>query len=1333
MRKRLLFITTFIMTIFCFNIIDVKAYSVDDYKNKSLCGTYELAGFHTDGVIDPVGCYSTYSEAKNAMTSNGADDLAIMTLVNGSVKIIDANLALLDLSVNPETLTYFYEQAETNGRTYTYMDTGSLYGGVDGAHIETYYSSSYGWNVKVKIGNFTGWIRQSTYEIVPLTWVKSTSSYTVTSSSIKHNYVNKIQETYSGSRGSTIGPKPDMLDTGTYYSYDGHYFYTDLKTMIKDYKAGNFNNSVNSNNEYYNYYMYLSNHTRTNYSSINIDEYIRNTLGYNGNVYGNAAGSGKSRLYGSGTFFYYAQEKYGVNAVLALSLSRNETANGTSNLAVNKNNGFGLNAVDSSPTESANWYASFSSSILGYASKWITYGYAHPADWRYFGPQFGDKGIGMNVKYASDTYWSEKMAANYYALDAAYGLQDYNYYQLGVVTAPVDAKRTASTSASTVYTYPEAEDALVIIGETEGTSVNGNTKWYKVVSDLNIDSNYNEVTSGDYNWNGYVYVPAAYIKLINEGKNGYISPNEITEYQDANYEYDLLIEDTVLEPKIGYSLENTSYYYDSTLTSKKGTTLLADRYVMIYTIAYDEDKNEVSYLVSSDYWYDQKHWVSADSIKIVGGKYGKSSVTVSAGNYYTWVNSTTVDSESTLISGLYTNTYVPILDEKTVDGYLWYKVPVNLTGTTNQYGWTLASAPDVAITVYTSEAENQVPVINASDLSIVQGTAYDATANVTATDEEDGDLTSSIVVAENNVNIDAVGTYTVRYQVTDSEQVTTEKIIYVTVTENKKPVITANDLETLEGREIDILENVTATDEEDGDLTENITVIKNTIDLATPNTYQVTYQVTDSYNQTTTKTINVVVIDDEHPIIGANDLELTEQEKYDYLKNATATDKEDGDLTDSITIINNTTDINTIGEYELTYQVTDSYNQTTTKTIKVSVVANKAPEIITQDKTIYLNSTFDPMTGVTATDYEDGTITKNIVVISNDVDTTIEGTYTVIYQVTDSFNNTTTKERIITVIEKTLEEKDGLFNLNYLKESDGKILIQGYQTIYGIDNNLDVNIQYTLILVNIETSTELAIKATRITTSSEIPKAVYSPDGKDYTYSWFNAEIDVNDISSGNYKMYVTAQTDTYYSKSLINNKTYKEQATKVIGTEQQATINNNYDTATSFIELKVRDEVLVEKDSSYVYNQYTKYTKFQFNEDNTLYLRGNSYSYGMDLSSNQEVTRNIVFEEKTTYKTYVKELGSITTGNYTVVLPVTDSYNKTRAWFDANIDISDIPVGEYVIYITTSSNISDFSEFTEKLGRNLDDVTTTIDGKTYSFTINKERGNRIELIVTKN
>lgn len=1325
MKKKILLLALFAFCIIIFPK-ETYAFSSENYKNKSLCGNYEVAGMHSDGVIDPVACLNTFEEAQAWMKKNGADDLVVFGKVAGKTKILDANLALVDLSVNPETLTYFYTDKEKTS-SYTYMDTGSLYGGVDGALISASYSNAHGrFVIKVKIGNFTGWILDTTYEIVPLTWVKSSSSYTVTNENIKHNYVNKIQETYSGSRGCIIGPKPDMLSPGTYYSYDGKYFYKDRKNMLKDYKNGNYNNAVNKNNEYYNYYMYLSNHTRTSYSSQNIDEYIRNNMGYKMDAYGNKAESGASRLYGKGQFYYYAQEKYGVNALLALSLSRNETGNGTSNLAVNKNNGFGLNAVDSNPYGSASQYVTYAHSILGYASDWITYGYAHPRDWRYFGPQFGDKWIGMNVKYASDTYWSEKMASHYYAFDKAKGLQDYNFYQLGVLTkGAVWARSDAKNSAKGIYQYPEAEDGVVIVGEKQGDSVEGNTTWYEVVSDLNIDNNYNEITSGDYNWDKTVYVPATYIKKINKGKNGYISPNEVTAYQDRDYEYDLYAEETTYKPKVGKSTKDTEFYYDSSLTSKKGQKLVNNRYVMVYAAAKDKNGVIVSYLVTSDYKFDQKHWVSADSINLVTSSYGKFSVTAS-GNQYTWVNSTTEDTKATLIGGQYHNSYAPILEEKNVNGQLWYKVPVDISGTTNEFGWTLASAPNVYVEKLNVKAENTAPVIVAEDRSIVQGTKFNYKEGVTATDNEDGPLTDKIEVVEETVKVDVVGTYQVTYQVTDKNNTTTTKTITVTVTENKKPVITAEDKEVIQYRKLDELDGVTATDEEDGKV--EVKVKNSTVKLDTPGDYEITYQATDAYNQTTEKTIKVTVIKDDAPVINAEDKTITQGTKFDPLKDVTAEDKEEGKI-EKIEVVKNDVKEKEIGKYEVIYKAVDSYKNETLKTIYVTVVENQKPVINAEDKTIYLNEDFDELDGVTAEDPEDGKIEK-IEVIQNDVKTDEVGKYKVIYRVKDTFGNVVEKEITVTVEEKKLEEKEGTFYLHYLKESKNKFLMQGYQTITGIDNNLDTEINYKIVMENIDTGKQIEIEATRITKKEDIPKAVYSPDGKDYTYSWFNAEININDLENGNYKMYMEAYSNEYYSKSIINNKTYNEQATKVEGSKHAAIISNNFSSQVSFIELKVRDELLAEKTSSYIYNQYDKYTEFNFTEDKKLHLRGNSYSYGADLSESQKVTRKILFENVDNYKLYTKELGSITTGNYNVVLPKDDNLDKTKAWYDNNIDVSDIEKGRYVIYITTSSNITDIAEMTEKLGRNLDDVTATIDGKKYNFTINKERGNRIEMIV---
>ena len=162
---------------------------------------------------------------------------------------------------------------------------------------------------------------------------------------------------------------------------------------------------------------------------------------------------------------------------------------------------------------------------------------------------------------------------------------------------------------------------------------------------------------------------------------------------------------------------------------------------------------------------------------------------------------------------------------------------------------------------------------------------------------------------------------------------------------------------------------------------------------------------------------------------------------------------------------------------------------------------------------------------------------------------------------------------------------------------------------------------------------------------------------------------------------------------------------------------------------MNVRDELLANKTSSYMYNQYDTYRTFEF-LDNKLHLKGLSYSYGMNLGENENVERKIIFENNKTYEKYTFDLGSITEGLYDAVLPVDDNLDKKRAWYDNLIDISNIPIGNYVIYITTTSNITDIAELTEKLGRHLDSVTATINNKNYSFSINNQKGNRIELTV---
>ena len=76
---------------------------------------------------------------------------------------------------------------------------------------------------------------------------------------------------------------------------------------------------------------------------------------------------------------------------------------------------------------------------------------------------------------------------------------------------------------------------------------------------------------------------------------------------------------------------------------------------------------------------------------------------------------------------------------------------------------------------------------------------------------------------------------------------------------NAAPVINATDKTLTVGDTFDPKADVTAEDVEDGDLTDKIEILKNTVDSSKPGVYEVTYKVTDSKGASYTKTIKVTV------------------------------------------------------------------------------------------------------------------------------------------------------------------------------------------------------------------------------------------------------------------------------------------------------------------------------------------------------------------------------------------------------------------------------------------------------------------------------------------
>ncbi len=88
--------------------------------------------------------------------------------------------------------------------------------------------------------------------------------------------------------------------------------------------------------------------------------------------------------------------------------------------------------------------------------------------------------------------------------------------------------------------------------------------------------------------------------------------------------------------------------------------------------------------------------------------------------------------------------------------------------------------------------ENNAPVISgAVDQTVEVGDTFDLLEGVTASDVEDGDLTANVTVNDDNLDLDVEGTYTVTYQVTDSEGERVE--VSVTITVNPKAELTDED------------------------------------------------------------------------------------------------------------------------------------------------------------------------------------------------------------------------------------------------------------------------------------------------------------------------------------------------------------------------------------------------------------------------------------------------------------------------------------------------------------------------------------------------------------
>lgn len=410
----------------------------------------------------------------------------------------------------------YYNEEETNIQGYT-----SGAAAADGAYLGMVNGK-----VRFKLAGVVGLVDPKYVEIVPYTSKLNLSYYKVVNDELFH-YISTDINASSHASVSWLGQAPTYLQTDKkYYSYDGHYFYDDYIKMIKDYQDDIYSNAKNPTNPYYSYYQYVSIRQLSLFSA---DDY--NTRIDNGTKVST------SKLKNSGELFYNTK-KYGVNSVIALGIAINESGWGNSSIAQNKNNLFGLNAIDVSPGTSSSTFASVEACINDFAKNWLSNGFLSPLDERYYGPHLGDKQSGLNVKYASDPYWGEKAASQCNYLDHQVGYKDY---QMIAVDAGIEKHYIYSEpSDDAKYFYRNGNYSGKVIKQFPFTVierlVNDEGIWYKVLTDGVIKEDHSSLDtskSGLYH-QSYCY---GYIKAsdsINVVNKGLSNLNKATYFTDLN-------------------------------------------------------------------------------------------------------------------------------------------------------------------------------------------------------------------------------------------------------------------------------------------------------------------------------------------------------------------------------------------------------------------------------------------------------------------------------------------------------------------------------------------------------------------------------------------------------------------------------------------------------------------------------------------------------------------------------------------------------------------------------------------------------------------------------
>ncbi len=319
--------------------------------------------------------------------------------------------------------------------------------------------------------------------------------------------------------------------------------------------------------------------------------------------------------------------------------------------------------------------------------------------------------------------------------------------------------------------------------------------------------------------------------------------------------------------------------------------------------------------------------------------------------------------------------------------------------------------------------DDQIPVISLQGQDTVwveMGYSY-TDAGAMATDNIDGDL-SALILVNNTVDTSMVGTYTVKYNVTDTDGNAAAEVtrIVMVTPDITAPVITLNGISSVDVRVNDSYTDAGATAEDyfQVNLTSVMTQGDN-VDLAVIGTYHVWYKVEDASGNSDSIAREVNVIDDVNPVLTLLGNSPLTVEVNTMFNDPGYTVSDNYYATVDVVVDSSMIQYNVVGTYPVWYTATDGSGNSVLVTRMVSVEDNTAP-------TLSLIGTDTVVVEVFGSYHEQGVQVQDNYclsmgwVVDQQPDMTTLGEYTLSYTSEDCNGNTSVAlTRVVQVVDRT--------------------------------------------------------------------------------------------------------------------------------------------------------------------------------------------------------------------------------------------------------------------------------------------------------------------------